>query len=103
MVVARLVERLLLIPEIRSLYPAMANFKEQKAGNGPNFKRHNFAWIAEWYNTRLRTLECCTLGHEFQPSVRTKLFRLKYKIFAQEHSEEDEIKTGNTNIDIIIC
>ena len=50
------------------------------------------AWIAEWYNT----------GPWVQASVRTKLFQLKYNIYTQELSEEDEIKTGNTNINTII-
>ena len=38
-----------------------------------------------------------------QASVRTKLFRLEYTIYTLELSEEDEIKTGNTNSNTIIC
>ena len=57
-------------------------------------------WIAEWYNTQLRTSECCTLGCEFNPK-REQTF-LAW-IYTQEFSEEDEIKTGNTKINTIIC
>ena len=32
-----------------------------------------------------------------------KTFRLKYNIYTQELTEEDEIKTGNTKINAIIC
>ena len=38
-----------------------------------------------------------------QASVWTKLFQLEYTINTRELSEEDEIKTGNTNIYTIIC
>ena len=54
------------------------------------------AWIAEWHHTQLWRSECCSLGHEFQP-------RLKYNKYSQRLWEEDEIKTGNTIINIIIC
>ena len=35
--------------------------------------------------------------------MRTKLFQLEYNIYTQELSEEEEIKTGNTNINTFIC
>ena len=60
-------------------------------------------WIAEWYNTWLWTLECCSLGSDFAPRWGQKLFWLKCNIYAKELSEEDEIKTGNTIINPIIC
>ena len=60
------------------------------------FQPFRGAWIAEWHHTQLWRSECCSLGHEFQP-------RLKYNKYTQRLWEEDEIKTGNTIINIIIC
>ena len=59
------------------------------------------AWIAEWYNTWLRILECCALGREFKPQWGQNYFGSSNPSTLKNF--QGEIKTGNTKINTIIC
>ena len=52
--------------------------KKRNRGMGwrPFFEYAWGAWITEWFNTWLWTLERCNLGHEFKPQREQKFFGL---------------------------